>query len=517
MKRLILPILLALLACQEPTDPDLSTKRAAAVAGAVTLAPSSVASIVGDKDTVVGTASCLIAWRLLDSTKIKLLSTFKGPGQTRTNSAVVQSLAVGTTGLRGGCSGAADTTTFTITVPQPPPPGDSVGVQAAMADSFVKTTSVQTHFGTEAVYINNFATLRSRLIELGVRHIRQRVDVINAQAQSNLAEIGDSGITLAAGCWPQGTNYTSAAHCPADLDAIGIGRIYAVDGWNEVDAKFSGTAWTGPYVQFQTALFNTIHGDATWGNTPVFANSLAAKPSPLDLPNISGIVDFGNMHPYPGGAGQPSSVSTGWIPNWNSIVAPKPLVATETGYHTCPTCTNGVGVDSLAQGKYLPRTYAEYWNRGVGMTNLYELADEGVSTVDREQNWGLLRNDLSRKPSFRAIRDMLALLKDEGANFAPGKLNYTVTNGLGTTHQFLLQKRSGVFFLVIWQELNVYNTTSESDISNPDDALTVTLGRSRPWKTYKPRVGGVVAQTSGTGTSINLSVPDEVMLVEIGT
>lgn len=520
MKRWLLTLVLLALACSNATEPqpDASAKRVVAAAGAVTLTPASIASLVGDKDTIVGTASCLLAWRMLDSTKVKLVSTFKGPGQTKTNSAVIQSLAAGTTGVRGGCNGAADTTAFTITDPQPPPPpppGDSVGVQAAMADSFVKTTSVQGHFGTNGVYTNNFATLRSRLLELGVRHLRQRVDVINATAQAQLAELGDSGITLAAGCWPQGTNYTSAAHCIPDLNAIGISRIYAVDGWNEVDLKL--TSWTGPYVQFQTALFNAIHGDPTWANTPVFAHSLGNKGSPLSLSNISGIIDFGNMHPYPGGASLPSSVSTGWIPNWNTIASPKPLVATETGYHTCPACTNGVGVSELAQAKYLPRIYTEYWNRGVRMTSLYELVDEGDagSTATREDHWGLLHNDMTRKPSFNAIRDMLALLKDPGANFTPGKLNYTLTNALGTTHSFLVQKRSGVFFLVIWQDLNVYNTTTETDTSNPADALTVTLGRSRPWKTYLPRTGGTTVQASGTGTTINLNVPDEVMIVEI--
>src|SRR5262245_33754902 len=94
------------------TEPDVTqARRPNFAAASVTLTPSTVASLVGDLDSVIGTpknangtvcGSCAIAWRILDSTKLQLVSTFKPAGQSKPNGAVIRSLAPGTAGLRGG-------------------------------------------------------------------------------------------------------------------------------------------------------------------------------------------------------------------------------------------------------------------------------------------------------------------------------------------------------------------------------------------------------------------------------
>ncbi len=42
------------------------------------------------------------------------------------------------------------------------------------------------------------------------------------------------------------------------------------------------------------------------------------------------------------------------------------------------------------------------------------------------ENYGLLRNDLSEKPSFRAVKNLITILCDKGPNFEPDKLNYVL-------------------------------------------------------------------------------------------
>ena len=527
VRRFLLPMLLALLACGSPTDPQEPVLRrvgAAAVDTTLTLAPATVASLVNDVDTVIATVkingttcgTCLVAWRNLDSTRLSITKTYNPPGQSKANAAVVKSLAVGTAGIRAGFKGKADTTTWTITTPQPPP--DTTGVQAAQADSFVGSISVQLHLGQGGIYDQFTTIVKPRLLELGVRHIRERM-FNDAGTQAQQQDLAANGIKMTAGCWPISNNTSNASHCLSYANAYGTGVIDAFDGWNEVDGQGGLSDWKTSWVNWQQTMYSTYKGDATWNSLPVLANSITSTASTTDLFNTKGNqssrVDGGNMHDYPGGGNTPEGgVEDSWVNINTSLVTPKPLWTTETGYHTCPLCTNGVGVSELAQAKYTGRIYFEFWRRGRVRTNLYELIDEGTSTTDREDHWGLVRFDNTVKPSFTTVKSIIALLGDAGASFAPGKLNYTLSGTNSATRTVLLQKRNGVFYLVIWQALNVYNPSTETDITNAALPVTLTLPNSRPWKTYKPRLGTAV-QTSGTGTSVSLSVPDEILVVEV--
>jgi hypothetical protein len=265
--------------------------------------------------------------------------------------------------------------------------------------------------------------------------------------------------------------------------------IDAFDGWNEVDGRLPG-AFATPFTTWQQTQYAAYNANMTWANTPVFANSLAHASSADQLANLSAYMDYGNMHSYPGGAGLPSNVSSSWIPQWNKIDGSKPEVATETGYHTCPTCTNGVGVSTQAQAKYLARLVLEYFNRGIFRTNLYELMDEGTSTTDREDNWGLIKYNGTVKPSFTTLKNLITLLDDPGVAFTPGRLDYTLTGALTSTHSVLLQKRDGTFYLVLWQEVSSYNTSTKTNTSPAADAVTVTFASSVAGiNVYRPYTG----------------------------
>jgi hypothetical protein len=82
-------------------------------------------------------------------------------------------------------------------------------------------------------------------------------------------------------------------------------------------------------------------------------------------------------------------------------------------------------------------------------------------------------------------------------------------------HHTLLQKCDGRFYLAMWQEVSVWNTSSKSDVSNADRAVTLMLSRpASAINVYRP-VSGTGKVASNAGTSISLRVPDEVLLVEI--
>jgi hypothetical protein len=159
--------------------------------------------------------------------------------------------------------------------------------------------------------------------------------------------------------------------------------------------------------------------------------------------------------------------------------------------------------------------YAEWFNRGVDRTYAYELADQGTDINQREQNFGLLRFDMTEKPAFTALENLLDLMEDPGAMFTPGSLDYTFSSAASQLHHTLLQKSDGRMYMLLWQELLSYNRTSEADISNPPLAVTMSLAQMWNAKVYQPNVSASALSTLTNVNSINLSVPDQMMVVEL--
>jgi hypothetical protein len=470
----------------------------------LTLTPTNASLLAG------GTQQFAVTGLLSDGTTATVSAAFTAQGGTIDGSGLYT--AGGTAGnyrVIATAGGLADTATVTVTTSVPS--GD--GEPAALADDFINTMSVQTHLGyTGGVYDTKWSTvIRPRLLELGIRHIRERMFTTSVVIQRT-RDLAANGVTLTAGCWPKNGVMTDASHCIAMANAYGTETIDAFDGWNEVDN--TGTGWATNWAKWQATMYNAYKADPTWRTRPVLANSLAAASSADAVGYQAGMLQWGNMHSYPAG-GLPSNVSNSWIPQWRKIAGTKPLAVTETGYHNCPTCF-GNGVSERASGKYYSRLWFEYFNRGVVRTNAYELIDQGISTSDREKNWGLLRNDGTPKPQFTATKNLITLLQDRGSSCSPGSLEYTLSGDLTTqVHHTLLQKCDGRFYLALWQEVSVWNTSSKADVSNADRAISLTLSRpAGAINVYRP-VSGTGKVASGAGTSITVRVPDEVLLVEI--
>ena len=96
-------------------------------------------------------------------------------------------------------------------------------------------------------------------------------------------------------------------------------------------------------------------------------------------------------------------------------------MATESGYHTALSWDGShPAVTESAQARYIPRLSLEFYEAGLPRTYMYELIDQGTSLTHREDHFGLLRNDGTEKPAFRALASMIAILKDPGSTFTTG-------------------------------------------------------------------------------------------------
>lgn len=396
---------------------------------------------------------------------------------------------------------------------------------AASADSFVDSMGVATHFNYGDTPYGNLPMIKQRLGELGIRHIRDGSDrkavygILNDLHQTH-------GI--------KSTMLFGPARFWTIADGVNLLKLHpesiaGVEGPNESDLfRFTYNEVRSPegarpyFNDFNAAL----KADAVTAKLPVIAPSVGrpgneAKIAPLPF------LDFQVMHSYAGGGLPSDQLDTKWIPSSNKIVGAggvtRPIIATETGYHTAVGNTDGQpGVSEAAQAKYVPRLFGEYFNRGVRRSFLYELIDEGTEPKKSEANYGLLRHDFSPKPAFSALQNLIALLRETKttAAFSPRALDFELSGDTKNVHHTLLQKSNGDYYLMLWQEVKVFQNNrsrpdKDQDLQNPDVPVTLTLKTPMTATAYLPNDGTEGKSLTMANNALNLNVPDRVLVVKL--
>ena len=148
----------------------------------------------------------------------------------------------------------------------------------------------------------------------------------------------------------------------------------------------------------------------------------------------------------------------------------KRIQATEGGYHNI---YQSGGLSEEAEGKYAGRMFAEFFRRGIYRTYWYELVDEGQPGP--EGAFGLLRNNVSEKSAFRAVKNLIAILNDRGPDFKPDSLNYIFDGSVNNMREILFQKRNGDFYLMIWLEVASWDPQTTTDLYPPPQEVLLTL------------------------------------------
>lgn len=407
-------------------------------------------------------------------------------------------------------------------------PAQSAVVTAKKGDSFVDTIGVNLHLGYEGgVYsYSNHDVLITRLQEMGIRHERDGFENpgIKQYIKDWHNELGRLGI--------KGTFLSGGGLTPSQvLQSADLMRdsVEAIEGQNEILNIYSG--WSQAQVdaarQYQIDLFNTFKGSSYWNSTPVLGPTCVGYNAYQALGNLSAYMDIGNAHAYPLGKG-PAVSDSGYFNELNgaNLVAPgKQFMVTETGYNTGTWDAGHPRVSAAAAAKYAPRLYLENFNRGILRSFWYELVNEG-SGGSQEESFGLVNDNYTYKPQGTAIRNLTTLLKDATYNtttrkwdspaFTPGALNYTLTGNTANVHSTLLQKSNGKYYLCLWQEVSSYDNSSHTDINNP--SVGVTLNLTTPITkafSYYPTSSTTANTLTISNNTINLSVPDEVMIVSL--
>ena len=190
---------------------------------------------------------------------------------------------------------------------------------------------------------------------------------------------------------------------------------------------------------------------------------------------------------------------------------------------------NGNGVDQLTQARGNLNIIFDSFYSGSPNVYLYELIDETASCT--AGCWGIFggASGTTPKTAATALHNLSAILADSGGAFTPGSLNYTVSNLplpqplASTTNNvlnaggwsFLLEKSTGTFEIVVWNEPPMWNSGSNSDITPTTINSTVTLGATfTTVNVYDPLVGTSPVSTYSGVSSVVLPLIKDPLIVE---
>jgi hypothetical protein len=349
--------------------------------------------------------------------------------------------------------------------------GDSVGV------------NVRLHLTNSAGY-GNFEVVKTRLRELGVRHVSDGLCHDCPAHLQRLEALGGLGIKATIGVG----NQTDAGLRDQRLATIKqrlLQTVEAIAGPNEVD--YGGDPnWIANTRAYQAELYDRVKGDPALRHLPVIGPSLVHRDSRAALGDLSAKMDRGNIHPYSAGLPPMTDLSREFAVT-AQVAGGKPLVATETGYHD-HTAYTGVhrGASERAIGIYTPRSVLEAFRAGIERTFLFQLADAWTPAQqaqygfsEQHNSFGLLRSDQSPKPGFTALANLMRVVDSGSAPVAePGGLHLAIQNAPADLRQLLLRSADGSYALVLWRTVSVWDRDALRDLHPAAHGLAVSLGQS---------------------------------------
>lgn len=399
-----------------------------------------------------------------------------------------------------------------------PAPAVAAPVAARPADALADSVGVNVHFDYEGTpYQTQFAAVKQRLLELGVRHVR---DVLSdhrpdqVQSLNSLAAAGvGSDLVLSDPAYPESVLEKEV------VILHGLSGVEAVEGPNEYG--LGSEERKAKLRAYQQHLYETIKGDPALAALPVLGPSLVGK-AWEELGDVSAFLDAGNIHVYPEG-NQPQNRLQVVIERAATNSGAKPLWATETGYTNALNWTPaGAGenkpISEAAAGVYYPRLLLEYFAHGLVRTYPYELLDDAPDPEldDREKDFGLLRNDLSPKPAFTAVGNLLHLLADPGPDFAAGSLDYSLLDSGTQLHSQLLEKRDGTFYLALWRWKAIWNPDEKKELTVAPEPVQVQLAQpTGAYAVYEPAVSAEPVASGAPTSSVTVPVGAGATVLEL--
>jgi hypothetical protein len=321
--------------------------------------------------------------------------------------------------------------------------------QRVSADRFADSIGVNVHVAYLDTSYGRMGDWVARMKELGVRQVRDGMSLGNATAAERLRALANSGFKL--------TLITALDKSPEEQATFAAqlgGAVDAVEAPNEADVM-GPSDWAAKLQSFMPKLRTAVDRHGPPSNT-IIGPSFVSMESWKQVAGASGSWDVTNLHPYPGGE-EPSS-------NLDQQLAlarqqeHAPIEATETGYQNAVRARTGQPpVSEQAAAAYLPRMALSYFAVGIKRMFVYELADEkpDPGLMQPEQHFGLVRADLTPKPAFNALRNLLRTVRTSSG---PGERRVVHVQAPQDVHSMVLERDDGSSVLALWRSSSAWNT-----------------------------------------------------------
>jgi hypothetical protein len=401
--------------------------------------------------------------------------------------------------------------------------------QAAASGSFVSSVGVVTHLSyTNTPYYTQFPQILSALQSLGVRHIR---DGYYPWGESNPVvqeqqKLAANGITCDY-VVPYDLTTTPQA---IEQFASMVGNVESLEPPNECDISGACNGLGATAIENLIGFLPTVNTAAQALGVPVLGPAFVNQDSYTEAGDLSSQMNVNNLHIYfggrnPGSAGWGAEDAEGnsygsfaWWLDQAAIDGPGlPSEITETGYIASQSTSTPFTLPDSVEASYAPRTLLLAYKNGFKETFLYELLDEVSSP-----GYGLLNSDLSPKPAFTAVENLLSTLSDQGASqaasFTPGSLPYTLSGGDQNLNHLLLEKSDGTYWLVLWLEEPSWDPVNVAALAVQPENITLELdGADTATTAYQFDDSGNVTTVPLTMDQYDtsLTVSDQVTIVKI--
>jgi hypothetical protein len=413
-------------------------------------------------------------------------------------------------------------------LPRPFPARSVRSVVPQGAGAFHDSVGVNTHaFDTNTAYAA-WPRLVAALDELGVKHLRDGAVANPAPQWSAINEHFYSAVELAAS---HGMRFDLGMGEPGFQDGT-LQQLMAVVGGplrNAVDAleepnefdHFSGLSdWALPLALYDRALYMAVKADPSLASLPVVGPSLAGDGAPAQLGDQHQWLDIGNIHPYTGGLAPTPAYTASQLKRISTVSGEKPVWATELGYYTALNAPRGTlqPVSEATAAVYLLREFLENFKSGIARTYAYELIDlkPDPSAGDIQQHFGLLRNDYTPKPSFTALKNLLALVGQQSpATLAPLKLG--IRSGQRDLRRLVLQQADHTYLVILWRNASIWDTNGRRPTRVSAGPVTLELPQATSAASADPITTGNLSPLNLTAGQANVSLGADPIIIQVKT
>lgn len=392
--------------------------------------------------------------------------------------------------------------------------GQTTVPTAIRASDFLNSIGVNVHVEyTDGKYADVSQVIRD-LAYLGVTHVRDATLIPTNQGQASYDALAKAGIKF--GLFVQGRDIDASLSLLNKFALAHPGAIEAIEGPNEINnfpVTYGGLSGAAAGFAYQSALYRGVSADPVLSGTPVFSFT--------DNAYFSATANSSNVHPYPHEGAQPDPVLADTLSRQLRAAPGKPVVITETGYYSLPSRVGWGGVDLQTHAKLTINLLLDAARLGYKKTYIYQLLDAypDPTNSDQEKHFGFFDIHNNAKPVAVALHNLSAILKDDGgtaSTFAVGALPVQIA-GLPTTgFSLVLQKSSGAFDVVVWNEPQVWNNAAHAPIATGSSTITVDFGgRFARVTVYDPLAGLSPVAAATAARQLQLAISDRPLVIEV--